>query len=442
MRTPALVVLALASAFGAARAEDWPQWRGPHGNGVSLDTGYPIRWDHKSVSWRAPLGGLGVSSPVVWGGRAFVTSQAGRARLKPGRHPTLARGEEAKEEKPLGAGSAAAAAAEKVEFLVEAFARADGRRLWQYRLAAEGELPEVHEKHNLASPSPVTDGERVYAWFGNGQLVALRLDGSLAWRRHLGREYGPFHINWGHGSSPALHGDLLYLLCDHEPGSYLLALDKATGKERFKVERPKGSISYSTPTIVRGPKGDEMIVNSTTRVDAYDPKTGELLWWAGESHRFAVPVPTFHDGVLYASRGYRSGPYFAVQTGGRGDVSQTHVRWSVATGAPYISSLLHYEGLVYMANDAGIVTCVDPKTGEKVWQERIPGIFTASPVAAEGRVYLVSETGEAIVLQAGREPRVLSRNVIGERSAASPALAGGRLFLRTDDHLIAVGPAS
>jgi outer membrane protein assembly factor BamB len=440
MRALIACTLVLTAAAGAGRAEDWPQWRGPNGNGVSKDTGFPTRWSAESVAWKARLGGLGISSPIVSGGRVFVTSQSGRVRLKPGNHPTLARGEEAKAEKPLG-GSVAEGEASKVEFLVEAFARTDGRRLWQYRTAAEGELPEVHQKHNLASPSPVTDSRRVYAWFGNGQLVALTAEGRLAWQRHLGREIAPFQINWGHGSSPALHGELLYLLCDHEPGSYLLALDKASGKERFRVERPKGSISYSTPTIVPGPRGDELVVNSTTRVDAYDPRTGELLWWAGESHRFAVPVPTFHDGVLYASRGYRSGPYLAVKTGGRGDVSKSHVRWSVATGAPYISSLLYYEGLVYMANDAGIVTCVDPTTGEKVWQERIEGIFTGSPVAAEGRVYLVSETGETIVLQAGREPRVLGRSPIGERSAASPALAGGRIFLRTDDHLVAIGPA-
>jgi outer membrane protein assembly factor BamB len=152
-------------------------------------------------------------------------------------------------------------------------------------------------------------------------------------------------------------------------------------------------------------------------------------------------VPAHHDGVLYASRGYRSGPYFAVRTGGRGDVSNSHVSWSVPTGAPYVSSLLHYQGLLYMANDAGIVTCVDPATGEKVWQERIEGIFTASPVGAEGRVYLVSETGETIVLQAGRDARVLSRNAIGERSVATPALSRGDIFIRTDDHVIRVGSA-
>lgn len=441
MRVLGALTLALATGVGAGHAEDWPQWRGPNGDGVSKDKGFPTRWSADSVAWKARLGGLGISSPIVWGDRVFVTSQSGRSRLKPGNHPTLARGDEAKAEKPLGADSAAAeGGTEKIEFLVEAYARKDGKRLWQYRLAAEGELPEVHQKHNLASSSPVTDGRRVYAWFGNGQLVAMRPDGTLAWQRHMGRDYAPFQVNWGHGSSPTLHGGLLILLCDHDTGSYLVALDAASGRERWKADRPKGSVSYTTPSVVRGPSGPEMIVNSTTRIDAYDPRSGALLWWTGESHRFAIPVPAYHDGTLYMSRGYRSGPYLAVRTGGKGDVSKTHVSWSVATGAPYVSSLLYYQGVVYMANDVGVVTTIDPASGEKIWQERIDGIFTASPIAAEGRVYLVSETGDTIVLQAGRVPKLLGRNSIGERSVATPAVSRGQIFIRTDDHLVGVGP--
>jgi outer membrane protein assembly factor BamB len=399
-----------------------------------------LQWSPEEVTWKAPLGGAGVSSPIVWGERIFVTSQLGRGPLVSGRHPTLARGEGAKDEQPLGSGSAGPEGQGDVVFLVEAFHRQDGRRLWQHRSRAEGELPLVHEKHNLASPSPVTDGARVYAWFGNGQLVALDLDGKLAWKRHLGRDFTPFEIRWGHGSSPTLHRDSLILLCDHEPSSYLLALDKRTGQERWRVERESGAISYSTPTVVPGPKGEELIVNSTPRVEAFDPATGELLWWAGPSHRFAIPVPTYHDGVLYMSRGYRSGPYMAVRVGGRGDVSETHVQWSVPTGAPYISSLLYYQGLVYMASGAGIVTALDPGSGERVWRERVGGIFTASPVGADGRIYLVSETGETIVLAAGNPPRVLARNSLGERSVATPAISGGQIFIRTDDHVIAIGP--
>ncbi len=434
------VGLALMAA-GAANADDWPQWRGPHGTGISTEKGIPPRWSKEDVRWKVPVEGLGVSSPVVWGDRIFVTSQSGRGLRRPGNHPTLAQGEEASAEKPLGAAAGATAPGDVpgVEFVVEAFHRRDGRRLWEYRFAADGALPPVHEKHNLASPSPVTDGRLVYAWFGTGQLVALDVDGKLAWRRHLGKEFGPFDINWGAGSSPALFGDLLFLLCYHEPASYLLALDKLTGKERWKVDRGKDVRSYSTPVVFAGPRGEELVVNSTERLEAYDPRTGELLWHAGGAHRFAIPVPTFDGAVLYASRGYRSGPYMAIRPGGRGDVSETHVQWPVPTGAPYVSSLLYYEGLVYMASDVGVVTCVDARTGEKAWQERIPGIFTASPVAAEGRVYLLSETGDAIVLRAGREPRVLSRSPLGVRMVASPALSDHQVFIRTDEHLVSIG---
>src|SRR5262249_21820518 len=181
MRLLAPVALFLAASAGAF-AEDWPQWRGPHGNGVSDEKPLPARWSKDDVAWKAPLGGLGISSPIVFGDRVFVTSQKGRVALRPGTHPTLARGDEARDEKPLGAG--AADDRSPVEFLLEAFDRRDGKRLWQLRLPAEGELPPVHQKHNLASPSPVTDGTLVYAWFGNGQLAAVTLDRSLAQQRH------------------------------------------------------------------------------------------------------------------------------------------------------------------------------------------------------------------------------------------------------------------
>lgn len=428
-----------AVVLGAA---DWPWWRGPLGTGVAPDSDPPVSW--KEPAWSVPLAGTGVSSPALWGDRVFVTSQQGRGALAPGRHPLLARNdpEVAKAERPLGGGEAGPS----VVFVVEAFDRDDGGRLWQYRLPAQGELPEVHEKHNLASPSPVTDGERVYAWFGTGQVVALTVDGSRVWQRHLAEENGPFVLHWGHGSSPALHGDLLYLLCYHEESSYLLAVDTRTGVTRWRIDREPGVRSYSTPVVIAGPAGEELVVNSTDGIHAYDPRTGELLWHAGGEHNFAIGVPSYADGVLYASRGYRSGPYLAIRPGGRGghDVGGTHVAWRSPTGAPYISSLLQYQGLLFMGSDAGVVTCVDAASGEKLWQERSGGIFSASPVAAAGRVYFLSETGEAFVYAAAREPRLLARNPIAGRVVASPAIAGERLYVRTDDRLIAVArpPAS
>jgi outer membrane protein assembly factor BamB len=198
-------------------------------------------------------------------------------------------------------------------------------------------------------------------------------------------------------------------------------------------------ISYSTPIIVPAAQGEELIVNSSTGIEAYDPATGRALWHFDEPNRFPIPVPLHHDGVIYTSRGYRSGPYAAIRPGGRGDVSKTHVVWHVPTGAPYISSLVYHDGLLYMAGDVGIVTCVDAATGQMVWRERIGGLYTASPVAADGKIYLAGESGDVVVLKAGRKPAVIARNRISGRILASPAIAAGRIFIRTDDELVAIG---
>jgi outer membrane protein assembly factor BamB len=294
-------------------------------------------------------------------------------------------------------------------------------------------------KHNLASPSIVTDGARVYAWVSTGQLKALTLDGELAWSRNLAKDIGPYEILWGHGSSPVVYKESLILLCDHQGQAYLMAVDRKTGKTLWKVDRGKDRRSYTTPFIVRGPKGDELIVNSSERVDALDPASGELLWWTGEANRVPVPSPVFANGLIYLNRGYSSSPYLAVRPGGRGDVSKSHVVWEVKTGAPYVSSLLFYDGLIYMATETGIASCVDAADGKLLWRERLGGVFSASPMGANGKVYLVNENGETFVLNAGRQFQVLHKNVIEERTLASPAVSGGRLFLRTDDHLLAIG---
>jgi outer membrane protein assembly factor BamB len=216
-------------------------------------------------------------------------------------------------------------------------------------------------------------------------------------------------------------------------------VDKKTGKERWKADRGKGRQSYTTPFVVQTAGGAELVVNSSQRVDAYDPKTGALLWHVGGSNQFPIPSPTFHDGVIYLTRGYRSGPYMAVRPGGRGDVSNSHVVWQVNTGAPYISSLVYDGGLLYMANDVGGITVIEADSGKRLWQERVGGLFSASPVAADGKIYFVSETGEVIVLRSGREPAVIARNDVGERLMASPAISNGQIFLRSDGRLIAIG---
>jgi outer membrane protein assembly factor BamB len=438
-------LLATTAAFSLAlgispNAADWPSWRGPSGTGSTTETRIPERWSAtENVAWKAQLAGIGVSSPIVSGNRIIVTSQLGTGVRAPGNHPRLVQGGNAEAAGERALAAKGGAADDRTVFVVEAFNRADGKRVWEYRLEAAGTLPGVHDKHNLASPSPVTDGQMIYAWFGTGQIVALDMNGKLAWQRHLGAEISTFDVSWGHSSSPALFEDSLILLCDHAPMSYLLAVDKRTGKEKWRADRGKGKMSYSTPLVVNGPAGPELIVNSSERVDAYDPRTGGLLWYTGTTNRFPIPVPVFHDGTIYMSRGYRSGPYMAIRPGGKGDISKTHVAWEVQTGAPYISSLVHDNGLIFMATDVGGVTVVDAKTGQRVWQQRIDGIFTASPVAADGKIYFVSETGETIVVRSSRTPEVIARNDIGQRLMASPAISNGQIFLRSDDQLFAIG---
>jgi len=425
-----LVSIVLLAMVSELHAENWPQWRGPSGDGVTHETALPLEWgESQHVRWKAPLAGLGTSSPIVWGDRIFVTSQLGMGPLD----RRGAEFDDAVQARDYGSPSG-------VEFLVQAFDRT-GASVWQYRLpkgSASEALPAVHPKHSLASPSVVTDGKRVYAWMGNGQFVALTLDGELAWARDLAADYAPFDVLWGHGSSPLLLDETVILLCDHPGGAYMLALDVETGRERWKVDRGSGIRSYSTPFLASGASGDELIVNGSHRLESFDPETGELLWYAGEKVTLAIGMPVRAGQTLYASRGYSSGPYFAIELGGRGDVNESHVKWHVPTRAPYISSLIYYENLLFMATERGVASAVDPETGETLWRERLGGAFTASPVAGDGKVYLTNEAGSTFVLEPSVPPKVLSRNELDERVLASPAISNGTIFVRSDAHLIAI----
>jgi outer membrane protein assembly factor BamB len=434
------VVFAAALSVGLS-ARQWPQWRGPDGSGVVREGRMPVTWsESQGVAWRVPLDGAGVSTPVSAGGLVFVTSQLGTGQRRRGNHPSLVQGEAAA---TAGERNLTGAAGDALTFVLTAYGLDDGRRIWQHRMPAEGPMPELHDKHNMATPSPATDGDVVVAWFGTGQIAALTVaDGRPLWSTHLGREYGPFDITWGHASSPVLAGELVVLVCYHASQSYVLALDKRTGAVRWKQDRPAGLLSYSTPLVVDTAQGPELVINSSEGLEAIGVADGALRWQVRESNRFPIPVATVADGILYTTRGYRSGPYVAVALGGRGDVTGSHVRWHVPTGAPYVSSLVHYEGLIYTSNEGGIITCLDAATGERVWQERAGGVFTASPIAGDGRVYFVSETGETVVLRAGRTFEVLARNRLDVHFVASPIAIDGTIILRGDNTLIAVGSAA
>jgi outer membrane protein assembly factor BamB len=429
-------VPALLLAGSAVVGADWPHWRGPASNGIALPSPLPSIWSATNVAWQTALEGSGVSSPIVFGDRVFVTSQAGDGRRRPGSHPTLTQGGDPK---LAGEFTLSRRARGDVAFIVESFDRTTGRRLWIHEVKPEGELPPVHDKHNLSTASPVTDGERVYAWFGTGQIVALDTSGKAVWSKHLGKEYGAFDINWGHASSPVLFQDSIILLCYHTPASYIVALDKRTGAVKWKMNKPAGQESYSSPIVVQGPGGSELIVNSSTGVESFDPATGRSLWTYPEVNRFPIPVSMVDNGILYLSRGYRSSPFMAIRLGGRGDITKTHVAWRVPTGGPYVSSLLHYQGVIYMSTDNGILSAFDAKDGQRLWQERVGGTFSASPIGGDGKVYFLSEGGETIVIKAGRTFELVSRNKLDGHFVASPAASNGRVFLRADDVLYAVG---
>ena len=441
MRRLSLFAVLVVGSIVPLSAENWPNWRGPASTGVSPEASLPVRWsDTENIAWKASIRGMGISSPIVWGNSVFVTSQLGTGVARSG--PRLVQGEDAAAagERALGgaASGAIATGTPTTTFLVSAFDKASGKNLWEYEVPSEGPLPEVHEKHNLATSSPVTDGQRVYAWFGTGQIVALDMSGKLVWKRNLA-EYGRFGINWGHGSSPVIYKDTLILLCYHaNPASYILAVDSATGNNKWKADST-GGLSYSTPFVIETAGGPELIVNSGEGISAHSLSNGEKLWYINETNRFPIPVATQQDGIIFLSRGYRSGPYMAIRPGGKGDVESTHVLWKVPTGAPYISSIIQYDGLIYMIGDVGVATVVDAKTGTRVWQERIGGVYSASPIAGDGKVYFFSENGETIVLSAGRAPDILSRNKIDARVLGSPAISGGRMFIRSDNTLFAIG---
>ena len=263
--TPVRAILFFFLALSVAQA-DWPQWRGPSANGIAPDKDVPTEWGpNRNIAWKVPLSGLGTSTPIIWGDRVFLTSQMGDG---PSEGYDFAGASVARRMGRLPA----------VQLAVQAFSRATGKLLWEYKFDAERPTPSVHIKHNLASPSCATDGKLVYAWMGTGQLVALDMDGKLVWKRDL----GPFEIQWGHGSSPLLYKDTLILLCDHQGKAYLLSLDKRSGKQLWKVDRGGDRRAYSTPFIIPGKNGDELVINSSERIDVVDPATGAPLWHLGD----------------------------------------------------------------------------------------------------------------------------------------------------------------
>jgi len=417
-----LRVLALLLPLCVAQlpAEDWPQFRGPDGQGHSGERSLPLEWSEtRNVRWKVPVPGSGWSSPVVANGRVWLTT-ATEVPAERGKRPGLS-------------------------LRALAFDVDSGRALLDVELFRLDRLRPLNPKNTFASPTPILDGDRVYAHFGADGTAALTTDGTVLWKTVL-----PYESQHGAGGSPALYGDLLIINCDgNGDEAFVVALDVRTGRERWKrPRRQPADQAYSTPLIIRVGDRDQVISIGAYRAVALDPSTGREIWRVSYGDGFSnVPRPVYGQGLVFIATGFQQPTLMAVRpagTGGEngsardaggGDVTRTHVAWTLRRGAPYTPSPLLVGDELYVVSDNGILTCVEAKTGTVRYQQRLGGTVSASPVAADGRIYILNEDGVTIVLAPGPTYRQLAVNRIDGATLASMAVSAGSFFIRTDRYL-------
>ena len=454
MRRIALVVLigCLAGTPLATRAAGpersaghWPQFRGKHAAGVSDGADLPDAWDAasgKGVLWKTRIPGLAHSSPVVWGDQVFVTtavSSLANATFKPGLY-----GEgTASEDKSV----------QKWQLL--SLDRKTGKVQWE-RTAYEGVPKEKrHIKATYANATPATDGKHVAAFFGSQGLYVYDLAGKLLWKRDLGRidagAYDDPSYEWGNASSPILYDGLVIVQCDQQKDSFLTALRLSDGEVAWKTSRDELP-SWSTPTVVpgSGKSGAELVTNAPKFIRGYDPKTGKELWRLGRSSNITAPTPVFDGELIVVMSGRRpNAPIFVLKAGASGDItlpegatSGGSIVWTKEKAGSYMPTPLVYGGQLYVLKNQGILTCYDLRTGELRYEQRLPEVtsgFSASPVAADGKLYLPSEDGEILIVKAGPSFALLGRNPMGQPLMATPAITGRLLLVRGERDLVAIG---
>ena len=406
------VVLSLTGTCGA----DWPEFRGPTGQGVADDPRIPITWtDQENIAWKIPVEGLAWSSPAIVGGKIFLTTAV---------------------EKP-----AAEEGGPKLWTLrALAFDEKTGRRLWEKDLFEHDSKVQMHGKNSHASPTPLVSDGVVYVHFGPHGTAALSTTGDLIWSMK-DLPYRPQH---GNGGSPALAGDILVICCDGLDTQYVVGLDRKTGKIVWNTPRdtkPSKGFSFSTPLIIAVGGRSEAICPGSDAVFAYDPATGKEIWRVRYADGYSVvPRPIYAGGLVFVCTGYNKPKLLAIDPTGEGDVTETHLKWTVEKGIPHNPSIVAVGSEVYCVSDAGIAICADIATGKIHWQERLGGNYSASPLAANGYVYIQDEHGKAIVLKAGKTFDKVAENefVKEERTFASYAVDDGALFIRSEHHLFRV----
>ncbi|MFL6231473.1 MAG: PQQ-binding-like beta-propeller repeat protein [Pyrinomonadaceae bacterium] len=409
-----LFALLIASA-GVASAENWPQWRGANLNGTSGEKDLPVKWSaQENVAWKLALPGFSGSTPVVWGERVFLSVADGD------------------------------------ELSLWCVERKRGALLWKKSLGAGNRKV---RKQNMSSPSPATDGKGVYVMTGTGVFKGFDFDGKELWSRDIQKDYGTFGLNWGYASSPLLYEDSLYVEVLHgartDDPSYLLRIDKATGKTVWKVKRETEAVAespdaYTTPALLRYGQTAEIVILGGDVVTGHDPATGKELWRGkglnpdnDPSYRI-IASPVVADGVVYAPT--RNRPVLAFRAGGRGDITKSNLIWSADYG-PDVPTPVTDGKFFYMVHDRGLVWCLDAKTGSKLYGPvRIaPGTYSASPVLADGKVYVTNEDGLTTVFKAGAQFEVLAENALDDYCLSSPAISDGQIFIRTAGALYCIG---
>lgn len=391
-------LIALVCVASLARADNWPGWRGPTHDGISTEKKLPLKWSAtENVRWKAPLTGAGVSQPVVWGKRVFVTASDGRLNDR---------------------------------LTLSCHDADSGKLLWRSRYfgsaLSDGQFP----PGGMAVPTPTTDGKHVWALFGTGELVCLDVEGRPVWIRSLAQEYGPFRNRWGMAASPLLVGELLVIQVDHFAESYLLAVEATTGKNRWRVKR-EATVGWSSPLPVKTRDKTQLVVAGTYTLRGYDLESGKELWKSAGMHMQPIPTPVAFDGRLFCLCG-EDLHALCFSTEGKQE-------WKVRANGCYIPSPIAVGGRLYYAEDNGFAVCLDTATGKRVWRGRLVGKQHASPVYGDDKIYFTGEGGVVTVVKPGAEFEELSRNDIGETVVASPAIANGRLFLRGAKHLFCVG---
>jgi outer membrane protein assembly factor BamB len=440
------LMLAILLAAVAVAAQNWPQFRGPVASGVADGKPLPATWDaakNENILWKTPIPGLAHSSPIVWGDRIYVTTAISSDPTSEFRHGLFGDVEPAKDQS-------------KHSFKVYAIDKKTGKILWE-RLAYEG-VPRTkrHPKSSYASSTPVTDGKHIVAIFGSEGMYCYDPDGKLLWKVDLGLlDAGWFYdpdYQWSYGSSPIIYKDMVIVQADIQKGSFVAAYSLKDGKQVWKTMRDELP-SWSTPTIYEGAPRNELILQATKFTRGYDPANGKELWRLGPNSEITTPTPIVAQGIVFVTNGYAPRqPIYAVRPGGSGDLtlpddkdSSDFIAWRKKNGGPYMPTPVAYGDYFYTVNNQGILAAYKIKTGERVYQERLPnsgGGYTSSPVAGDGKIYVANEDGEVKVVKAGEKYEFVSSNPLGEPMMSSPAISDGVLFFRAQHTLFAVGIAA